>query len=123
MAIDLDKISSELEESLERARVLAEQRQHALITPAHMLYVMLDKESPLAAMLEKSGVACGPLLDALSTRLNRNEGTQKLEPGKRSSASRSLRDLIEKSFKKMTARGAERAEPIDLLQAVVETGE
>jgi ATP-dependent Clp protease ATP-binding subunit ClpB len=123
MAIDLDKISNELEEALERARVLAERRQHAQITPAHMLYVMLDQESPLAAMLEKSGVACAPLLDTLSTRLNKGEGTHKLEAGKRPSASRSLRDLIEKSFEKMAARGAERAEPVDFLQAAVDSGE
>ena len=123
MAIDLDKISSELEEALERARLLAEQRQHALITPAHMLYVMLDKESPLAAMLEKSGVACPPLLDGLATRLNKSEGTQKLEPGKRPSASRALRELIAKSFEKMTARGVERAEPVDFLQAAIDSGE
>jgi ATP-dependent Clp protease ATP-binding subunit ClpB len=123
MAIDLDKISNELEEALEQARLLAEQRQHGLITPAHMLYVMLDKESPLAAMLEKSGVACVPLLESLSTRLNQAEGTPKLDPGKRPSASRTLRDLIEKSFEKMTARGAERAEPIDLLTAAMESGD
>src|SRR6266498_1164018 len=109
MAIDLDKISSELEGALEQARVLAEQRQHSSIAPSHMLYVLLDKESLLAAMLEKSGVACGPLLSALSTRLNKGEGTHKLEPGKRATASRSLRDLIEKSFEQMDARGAERA--------------
>ncbi|HEY6370010.1 MAG TPA: AAA family ATPase [Candidatus Sulfotelmatobacter sp.] len=123
MAIDLDKISNELEEALEQARVLAERRQHAQITPGHMLYVMIDKESPLAAMLEKSGVACAPLLDALSTRLNKGEGTHKLEAGKRPSASRSLRDLIEKSFEKMSVRGAERAEPVDFLQAAVDSGE
>lgn len=123
MAIDLDKISGELEEALERARLLAEQRQHSLIMPAHMLYVLLDKESPLAAMLDKSGAASGPLLDAISTRLNKAEGTGKLEPGKRPSASRALRDLIEKSFEKMTARGAERAEPVDFLLAAAESGE
>lgn len=123
MAIDLDKISADLEEALERARMLAEQRQHSLITPAHMLYVLLDKESPLAAMLEKSGVACGPLLDALSTRLTKTEGTNRLEAGKRPSASRSLRELIEKSFERMSARGAERAEPVDFLMAAAESGE
>ncbi len=122
MAIDLDKISSELEEALEQARVLAEQRNHSQITPSHMLYVLLDKESSLAAMLEKSGVACGPLLDALSTRLNKGEG-HKLEAGKRATASRSLRDLIEKAFAKMDARGAERAEPMDFILAAVEFGE
>ncbi len=123
MAIDLDKISSELEDALEQARVIAEQRKHSMIVPAHMLYVLLDKESPLAAMLEKSGVACGPLLDALSTRLNKGEGTGKLEAGKRPTASKALRDLIEKSFEKMSARGAERAEPVDFLLAAVESGD
>ena len=29
-----------------------------------MIYVLLDKESSTAEMLEKSGVACGPLLDS-----------------------------------------------------------
>jgi ATP-dependent Clp protease ATP-binding subunit ClpB len=123
MAIDLDKISAELEEALERARLLAERRQHSLITPAHMLYVLLDKESPLAAMLEKSGAAATPLLDALSTRLNKADGAAKLESGKRPSASRGLRELIEKSFEKMAARGAERAEAVDFLLAAVESGE
>src|SRR5438128_8928530 len=103
MAIDLDKISGDLEEKLEQARLLAEQRQHALIMPAHMIYVLLDKESSTAAMLEKSGVACGPLLDSLSLRLNMAEGISKLDPGKRPTASRALRDLLEKSFEKMSA--------------------
>ena len=123
MAIDLDKISGELEEALERARVLAEERQHALITPAHMLYILLDKESSLAAMLEKSGVACVPLLDGLSAHLNKSEGNQKLQVGKRPTASRALRELIEKSFGKMAARAAERAEPADFLLAAVDSGE
>lgn len=123
MAIDLDKISTELEEALERARVLAEQRQHALISPTHMLYVMLDQESPLAALLEKSGVACGPLLTTLSTQLNESERGQRLEAGKRPSASRALRELIEKSFEKMAARGAERAEPVDFLEAAIDSGQ
>ena len=33
MAIDLDKISNELEQALEQSRLLAEQRQQARITP------------------------------------------------------------------------------------------
>ena len=120
MAIDLDKISSELEDALEKARVLAEQRKHARILPAHMLYVMLDHEAPMAAMLAKSGVAVGPLMDALATALNRGEGTGRLEAGKRANASRSLRALIEKSFEKMEADGAERAEPVHFLLATLE---
>jgi ATP-dependent Clp protease ATP-binding subunit ClpB len=122
MAIDLDKLSSELEDALERARLLAEQRQQAQITPVHMLYVLLDGESALAAVLEKSGIACDALLESFSTRLNK-EGTNKLEPGKRPVASRALRELIEKSFEKMTARGVETAEPIDFVLAAVDYGE
>jgi ATP-dependent Clp protease ATP-binding subunit ClpB len=123
MAIDLDKISNELEDALEQARILAEQRKQSLITPVHMLYVLLDKESSLAATLEKSGVACGALLDSLSARLNKGEGGPKLESGKRATASRKLRELIANSFDAMIARGVERAEPIDFLSAAVEFGE
>src|SRR5208283_3241770 len=122
MAIDLDKLSGELEDALERARLLAEQRRQAQITPVHMLYVLLDGESALAAGLEKAGIACGALLESFATRLNK-EGTNKLEPGKRPVASRALRELIEKSFEKMAARGAEAAEPIDFVLAAVDYGE
>jgi ATP-dependent Clp protease ATP-binding subunit ClpB len=121
MAIDLDKISNELEDALEKARVLAEQRRHSSIAPAHMLYVLLDHEAPLAAMLAKSGVAVDSLLDALSTELNRGDGVTKLEAGKRATASRGLRSLIEKAFEKMAADGAERAEPVHFLLAAAES--
>src|ERR1017187_10434172 len=120
MAFDLDKLSSEMEDALERARLLAEQRHQATITPFHMIYVLLDNGTPLAAILEKAGTACAPLLDMLAERLNKAENTRALEPGKRPTASRSLRELIEKSFEKMNARGAEMAEPIDFLAAALE---
>ncbi|MGH9434406.1 MAG: ATP-dependent Clp protease ATP-binding subunit [Terriglobia bacterium] len=123
MAINLDKLSNEMEDALERARLLAEQRQQGLITPFHMLYVLMDADSGLAAMLERAGVATSGLLEAFATRLNRLEGEQKLEPGKRPVASRSLRDLIEKCFLKMDERGAEMAEPVDFLLAAVEYSE
>ena len=121
MAIDLDKLSSELEDALERARLLAEKREQSQITPVHMLYVLLE-DSALAGMLEKAGVSCAPLLEAFSTRLNK-EKTGKLEPGRRPVASRALRDLIEKSFEMMNRRGAERAEPVDFVMAAVEFSE
>ena len=121
MAIDLDKLSSDLEDALERARLLAEQRTQSQITPVHMLYVLLE-DSALAGMLEKAGVSCAPLLDAFSTRLN-HEKNPKLEPGKRPVASHALRDLIEKSFEVMDRRGAERAEPVDFVLAAVESSE
>ncbi len=123
MAINLDKISNELEDALERARLLAEERKQSLITPFHLLYVLLDGESALAAMLEKAGVACAPLLDTLATDLNKVDGMQKLQPGKRPTASRALRELLEKSFEKMAERGAEMAEPIDFVLAAVEFSE
>ncbi len=122
MAIDLDRLSSELEDALERARLLAERRQQAQITPVHMLYVLLDGGSGLAARLEKTGISCEALLDALSTQLNR-EPSNSLAEGKRPVASRALRELIEKSFEKTSERGAERAEAIDFVLAAVESSE
>jgi ATP-dependent Clp protease ATP-binding subunit ClpB len=120
MAIDLDKLSNEMEDALERARMLAERRGQGLITPFHMLYVLLESESLLAAQFEKAGVACDALLDALTNRLNVPDGAiPKLEPGKRPVASRSLRELIEKSFASMEARGSESAEPIDFVMAAL----
>jgi ATP-dependent Clp protease ATP-binding subunit ClpB len=121
MAIDLDKLSSDLEDALEKARLLAEQRAQAQITPVHMLYVLLE-DSALAGMLEKAGVHCAPLLEAFATRLNK-EKTGKLDPGRRPVASRALRDLIEKSFDVMSRRGADRAEPVDFVLAAVEYSE
>jgi ATP-dependent Clp protease ATP-binding subunit ClpB len=123
VAINLDKLSTELEDALERARLLAEQRQQALITPVHMLYVLVEQDGALAAILEHAGAATEALLATLATQLNGSGGAEKLEPGKRPVASRSLRQLIEKSFDKMQERNAERAEPIDLLLASVEIGE
>ena len=123
MAINLDKLSSDMEDALERARLLAEQRQQGLITPFHLLYVLLDSDSAVAPMLERAGVATSALLETFATKLNKLEGVQKLDPGKRPVASRSLRELIEKSFEKMEQRNAEMAEPIDFLLAAIEFSE
>src|SRR5579883_3049543 len=122
MPLDLDKLSNDLEDALERARLLAERRRQAQITPVHMLYVLLDNGSSLAAVLDKSGVSCGALLDSFAARLNK-EPNAPLEAGRRPTASRSLRNLIERSFQKMTERGSEVAEPIDFLLAAVESSE
>jgi len=123
MKINLDKLSNELEDALERARLLAESRRQALITPFHMLFVLLDKDSALAATLARAGVACDSLLDMLAAKLNNLDGAQKLEEGKRPVASRSLRELIEKSFEKMEERHAETAEAVDFLLAATEFSE
>jgi ATP-dependent Clp protease ATP-binding subunit ClpB len=123
MAIDLDKLSSELEDALERARLLAEKRGQALITPFHMLYVLVESDGTLSATLEKAGVACHSLLDVLANRLNKVEGPHKLEAGRRPTASRALREMLEKSFRKMEERGAEMAEPVDFVLAAIESSE
>ncbi len=123
MAIDLNKLSDELEDALEQARTLAEQRRQAFISPTHMLYVLLDKESTLAATMERAGVACSALLDNVATRFNGHQTEKQLEPGKRPVASKALRDLIEKSFEKMNARGAEMASPFDFVLAVIDSSE
>ncbi|HVW76501.1 MAG TPA: AAA family ATPase [Alloacidobacterium sp.] len=118
MAIPLDKLSPALEDGLERARLFAEERKHSSIAPEHLLFVLLDEETAIAAMLQRSGVSTAPLLAALTARANKLPQNT-LEPGRRPVASRSLRDLIERSFEQMEARNAETVEPIDFLQAVV----
>lgn len=122
MGLDLDKLSGELEDGLERARLLAEGRRQLLITPIHMLYALLDDDGPLAGVIDRAGASRKGLLDLLSGRLN-EQGTQKPEPGRRPTAARSLRELIEKSFVKMEERGSERAAPLDFLLAALESGE
>jgi len=123
LAIDLNKLSDELEDALERARMLAEQRQQAFIGPAHILYVLLDKESSLAATMERAGVACGALLDGFATQFNGHATQQSLEAGKRPVASKALRNMIEKSFEKMEARGADLVSPFDFMLAVIDSSE
>jgi len=123
MALNLDKLSGGLEDGLERARLLAEQREQSLIMPVHLLYVLIDADTKLAGLLDRNGVARESLLEALAARLNKLVGIAKLPPGKRPTASRSLREMLEKSFEMMEQRGAEMAEPIDFIMAAAATGE
>jgi len=117
MTIALDKLSLDFESALDRARLFAEQRRHGTITPEHLLFILLDDETAMTARLAQAGVSIAPALAALTARLNRfPKGT--LEEGRRSVASRGLRDLIERSFEEMEGRGAETVEPIDFLQAI-----
>ena len=117
MSIPLDKLSPALEEPLERARHYAEERRHATIAPEHLLYVLFDGETQLSALFAKSGVSAPHLLSSLTAKINtlpRNT----LEPSRQSVASRSLRELIKKSFAEMEYRAAEAVEPIDFVLAV-----
>jgi ATP-dependent Clp protease ATP-binding subunit ClpB len=123
MALNLDKLSGNYEDALERARLLAEKRQHSQITPYHLLYVMLETDPQIAALLEKAGVLSDGILEMLAGRLSKVEGMQRLEPGRRPVASRPLRELIEKSFGVMEQRGEEVAEPLDFLMTILASGE
>ncbi len=119
MQLDLSALSDAMEQALEQARLLAAERQQALIQPEHLLYTLLDHESSLYALLERNGIAVGALLDALATRLNKaNSG--KLEPGRRPVASKALRNLLERSFALAAERNSPSVEPIDAVLAAVD---
>jgi len=117
MAIALDKLSLDFESALDRARLFAEERRHGSIAPEHLLFILLDEETSLTARLAQAGVSIAPALAALTARLNRLPKNTPV-PGTRPVASRTLRDLIERSFEAMEGRGAETVEPMDFLQAV-----
>ena len=108
MVIPLDKLSADLEAALGRARLFAEECEHASIAPDHLLFVLLEEETTVKAYLARAGVSVAPALAVLTARLNRLPKST-LDPGRRPVASRALRELIEYSFKEMEARGAETA--------------
>jgi hypothetical protein len=122
MSLDLSLLSDEMERALEAARLLAERRKQSLIQPEHLLYTLFDHESNLFAVLEKNGIACGALLDALVLKVNdADSGT--LEPGRRPVASQALRHLLEASLNRVSGRPNAHVEPIDVLFAAVDRGE
>lgn len=122
MSIPLDKLSTDFESALDRSRLFAEERKHASIASEHLLYVLFDGETVTAAHLVRAGVSSALVLATLTARLNKfPQGT--LEQGRRPVASRGLRELIERSFQEMEARGAEIAEPVDFVQAVAKHDE
>lgn len=123
MPIDVDKLSDGVGEALERAQVLAEQCGDHQIAPLHMLYALLDGQSALASALDRAGIACRPLRDAVAAKLHKQVQEPPPSVSKRPVASSSLRELIEKSFEKMGQRGGERAEPLDFLCAAVDFGD
>src|SRR5579884_546988 len=119
MQLDLSALSDAMEQALEQARLLAAERQQALIQPEHLLYTLLDHESSLYALLERNGIAVGPLLDALATRLNKAT-SGRLEPGRRPVASRALRNLLERSFALAAERNSPSVDPIYAVLAAVD---
>jgi ATP-dependent Clp protease ATP-binding subunit ClpB len=122
LSLDLSLLSDDMERALEAARVLAERRKQSLIQPVHLLYTLFDHESSLFALLERNGVACCALLDALTVKVNIADGGR-LEPGRRPVASQALRKLLEESLNRVSGRKNVFVEPIDVLLAAVELGE
>jgi ATP-dependent Clp protease ATP-binding subunit ClpB len=122
LSLDLSLLSDDMERALEAARLLAEHRKQSLIQPEHLLYTLFDHESSLFALLERNGVACGALLDALTLKVNRAEGGT-LEPGRRPVASQALRKLLEASLNRVSGRKNAFVEPVDVLLAAVDLGE
>ena len=130
MALDLSLLSDEMERALETARLLAERRKQALIQPVHLLYTLFDQESSLYALLDRNGIGCDALLDAMAMKLNAGDSGE-LQPGRRPVASQALRKLLEKSLERIGSTGASRegecdrahVEPIDVLLAAVDLGE
>ncbi len=119
MALDLSKLSEEMESALAGARLLAEQRRQALIQPEHLLLLLLDGDTgSLRPLLEAKGVAVPPLLDALSRRADILSAAR-LEPGRRPLASQPLRTLLEEAFRISDRHGRPAAEPVDVLEAAL----
>ena len=122
MALDLSKLSDEMESALAGARLLAEARKQALIQPEHLLLLLLDGEgSSLRPQMEAKGVVFPPLLDMLSRRAD-TLSAQRLEEGRRPLASQPLRTLLSAAFDVAGKHGRESAEPVDVLEAAMTTG-
>src|SRR5262245_20632560 len=121
--MELDRLSLELERSLEDARHLAERRGAALITINHLLYVLLDKGGALRPVAEKQGIRCEHLLDFLTTRAADDPSNRKLEPGKRPIAGQSLREMLDKAFQVADARRSDMVESTDFLSALLDNAD
>ncbi len=122
MALDLSKLSDEMESALAGARVLAQERGQALIQPEHLLLLLLEGEnSSLRGLLERRGAPVLPLLDALSRRADQLSA-QRLEEGRRPLASQTLRTLLTDSFAIAEKHGRPSAEPVDVLEAALTAG-
>ncbi len=123
MALDLSKLSDEMESALTGARVLAEERGQALIQPEHLLLLLLEGRTggSLRPVLEGKNVLLPPLLDALSRRADQLSG-QRLEEGRRPLASQALRSLLAAAFAISDRRARPAAEPVDVLEAALSAG-
>src|SRR2546427_7487360 len=121
--MELDKLSIELERSLQEARDFAEKRAEKHITPRHLLYVMLDHRVVLRALAERQGARPQLVLDQLSANSSYDDGQTRLEPGERAIADTALRDQIDRAFQVAEKRRSQFVEAIDVVMAVLEDGD
>jgi len=122
MALDLSKLSDEMESALAGARLLAEERRQALIQPEHLLLLLIDGDnSSLRPALEAKNTQLPRLLDALSRRADALSA-QRLDEGRRPVASQALRTMLAESFKIAEKHGRASAEPVDVLESALTTG-
>jgi ATP-dependent Clp protease ATP-binding subunit ClpB len=119
MALDLSKLSDEMEAALVGARTLALERGQALIQPEHLLLRLLEPEAgTLRPLLERKAVSLPPLLDALSRRADQlSQG--RLEEGRRPLASQMLRSVLAQAFAISSEAGSRSAEAVHALQAAL----
>lgn len=123
MALDLSKLSDDMESALAGTRLLAEERRQALIQPEHLLLLLLDGgHGALRAILEGEGTDLTALLDALSRRADLLSSTR-LEPGRHPVASQALRTLLQASFAVAEKHERPSAEPVDVLEAALTLGD
>lgn len=121
MALDLSRLSDEMESALAGARVLAQERRQALIQPEHLLLLLLESDpSTLRSALEARQVVFPPLLDALSRRADQLSA-DKLDEGRRPVASQALRTLLSDAFAVADTHQRASAEPLDVLEAALQS--
>src|SRR5262249_24449960 len=122
-AMQLDKLSPELERALQEARDFAEKRGEGYITPRHLLYVMLDHQGVLRAFAEREATRPQLLLDHVLAKSAHDNNRKNLEPGERAIAGTTLRDQIDRSFQVAEKRRSQLVEPLDVLAALLEEGD
>jgi ATP-dependent Clp protease ATP-binding subunit ClpB len=121
MALDLSRLSDEMEAALGGARTLAQERDEALIQPEHLMIVLLQSPDSSIRKLSKDPETMASLLKSLSRRTS-VLSTQRLEDGRRPLASQSLRTLLSEAFAISDKLGQPSAEPVDVLEAALTTG-
>src|SRR5262245_45089413 len=121
--MELNRLSLECEQALERARDCAERQGDAWITPLHVLSTMLDERGVLRPLLDRHRVQCTQLLETLAVRASEERPGHRLDPGKRPIAGPSLPPILNAAFDAADRRGAALVEPVDFLTAVLDHGD